>query len=60
MSIRAVPIWRHLVIAAAADKARGMRVRQPVTRSKNSHYKKVSDFGDSAVKMTILGIMKRK
>ncbi|TNH95458.1 hypothetical protein CF104_19725 [Aeromonas jandaei] len=60
MSIRAVPIWRHLVIAATADKARGTRVRQPVARSKNSHFEKVSDFGDNAVKMTIVAIVKGK
>ena len=50
--IRAVPIWRHLVITGWPDKARGAALRQLLARSKNSHPEKVSGFGDNALKVT--------
>ncbi|WP_438405291.1 hypothetical protein, partial [Aeromonas hydrophila] len=50
--IRAVPIWRHLVITGWPDKAMGMSVRQALARLKNSHHEKLSDFGDNGLKVT--------
>ncbi|WP_339380161.1 hypothetical protein [Aeromonas veronii] len=50
--IRAVPIWRHLVITGWPDKAMGMSLRQALARSKNSHHEKVSGFGDNGLKVT--------
>ncbi|MGL6414397.1 hypothetical protein ACSZMN_10180 [Aeromonas veronii] len=51
--IRAVPIWRHLVITGWPDKAMGMGLRQALARSKNSHHEKVSGFGDNGLKVTV-------